>query len=239
MEELKASHRYAVLCHLSGKVEELQYQLSEVLARCDTSLSRFQTGQAAPMFEQRQVCYSFSAFANVLQTLKDIAKDLLGDNNPGESLRALRHGAFILDSRNAMTHDGHPIVDAWVDGRFHVAADIYRFNKGTLVTIQAPSQDIRTVCLEFTADLCIYLRGLLEAKRAEPAIEHPLPDFTRIEQALTSSIVPEFARALFADQREEVRASLLSFRPDPLDAACRSADSLADYCARAMKSALV
>ncbi|BBI63864.1 hypothetical protein HSBAA_51700 [Vreelandella sulfidaeris] len=48
------------------------------------------------------------------------------------------------------------IINAYTDGKYYIASNIERIdNKGKFISLEAPRQDILTLCLEFSTDLML------------------------------------------------------------------------------------
>lgn len=135
--------------------------LNKIADDCLDSYGRFLANKET--ISNRGINYNFSAYANTLQSLKDALEtslkikitwaDLYKDNDYCE---------FIKQSRNAMTHDGSPIINMWSDGLFYVPADIFRLGtKSKPEIIKAPTENILTVCLKFSDLLMEWLKKLI------------------------------------------------------------------------------
>lgn len=233
MLEIKKRHRRWVANHFGHKVAELHYHLIAIVGACDESLRLFANGQPVPKGNSEAVIYGFSSFSNVIQTLKDAAKTVTGQQVPWSRIEKLRHGAFMRDARNAATHDGNPVVSAWVDGRYFVPMRIVRLDQhDNLVEIPAPRQDIRTLCLEFAADFSNLLRETLHDRGNIADLRGASFSMTELEEATTgSAVIPEFAKQLFAEKRAEIASQLAGVQHDPIAQAITHLDEVIGYCA--------
>ena len=143
----------------------------------------------------------------------------------------------MYGARNAVTHDGNPVIGAWADGRYFVPAEICRIgDRGKLITIPAPSADVRTLCLEFTEDFARLLRQTLLAAHAEPALQGMPFSIEELDNAFgESNVIPDFARELFLNNRDEVAAQIQTVEHDPAAQAVKHLDDLVAYCEGAQK----
>lgn len=229
---MTARHKRWVANHVKGKVKELDHQLMTLVDACDHSLALFTAGIETPATNGATVTYSFSALANVVQTMKDAVKTVTGQQLNWADIDTLRHGAFLHGARNAITHDGHPVVSAWADGRYFVPAKIIRFGpQGQIITIDPPLDDIRTVCLAFTADFCGLLSTVLADVAGEPDLAGSMFDMTDIDEYFTESlIIPDSVKAIFTANRDQVAAQLESIVHDPISDTITMLAELAQKC---------
>ena len=232
MQEITNKHRRWVANHFGSKVKELNYHLISIVDACDESLRMFSDGKPVPKDNSKAVIYGFSSFANVIQTLKDAAKIVTGQQVPWSRIEQLRHGAFMRDVRNAATHDGNPVVSAWVDGRYFVPMKILRLDQnGKLIEIPAPHQDIRTLCLEFAADISKLLRETLRDEMNVADLRGSSFSITELDEAFTEfTVMPEFAKQLFAEKRAEIASHLANSQHDPVAQAIGQLDEVLSYC---------
>ncbi|WP_191625326.1 hypothetical protein [Pseudomonas fluorescens] len=232
MQELSERHRRWVANHFGGKVKELHYHLAAIVAASDHSLQLFASGHQVPSANSLALVYGFSTYANVIQTLKDATKTVTGEQLPWSTIKLLRHGSFMKDARNAATHDGNPVVSAWVDGRYFVPGKITRLgDNGQVIEIPAPAEDVRTLCLEFAEDFCRLLLETLLGMENVAHLEGASFSMAELEEAITESkVMPEFAKELFASNRQEIAASLRDAKHDPVAQAIGHLDEVIRYC---------
>lgn len=237
MPDFSQQHRRWVANFVSGKIEELRFHLECIVNACDETLRLFNEQKPTPKEIHRTVVYGFSALANGVQTLKDAMQTAIGNELPWSNIKSLRHGAFMYGARNAVTHDGNPVISAWTDGRYFVPAKICRIgDRGKLITIPAPTADVRTLCLEFTEDFARLLRQTLLAAHTEPALEGMPFSIEELDNAFgESSVIPDFARKLFLNNRNEIAAQIQTVEHDPVAQAVQHLDDLVAYCEGAQK----
>ncbi|MGB5778156.1 MAG: hypothetical protein WBH10_03660 [Allopontixanthobacter sediminis] len=214
---LMARHKRWVANHFKGKVKELDYQLMTLVDACDHSLALFTASAETAAGNGAAVTYSFSALANVVQTMKDAVKTVTGHQLNWSDINALRHGAFLHAARNAITHDGNPVVSAWADGRYYVPAKIIRIGRqGEIITIDPPLDDIRTVCLAFASDFCGLVSNALTGVVGEPDLAGSIFDIADLDEFFAESlIIPDSVKAIFASNRDQVVAEMESTIHDP------------------------
>ena len=232
MQKVSQRHRLLVANHFGSKVRELRYHLEVIVVGCDQSLTLFANKQTVPIENNQAVIYGFSAFVNVVQSLKDALKTVSAKQLPWSQIVQLRHGAFIRDARNAATHDGNPVVSAWVDGRYFVPAKIVRLDhRGQVIEIPAPTKDIRTLCLEFAEDFCQLLRETLIGLESVEELKGALFNMAEREEAIVeSNVMPEFVKEIFENSRQEIETNLREVKHDPVDQAIGYLAELIKYC---------
>lgn len=217
MEERVLKSKSWVANYFLSKICEYQHYLEQVVGHCDTSLERF--GRSLPPLDEegRLLTYAYGSLSNMVQTLKDGGSVFLPTAITWVDVKKLRHGEFFYLSRNAATHDGNPIINAWVDGRYFVASDIERFDgNGNFVKIQRPVKDVRTYTLEFSLDFYGLLAARLELLGEDHQLTQPLIGPSEIDQILGSPLIPEDLKKLFSDQIEEVKEKAGKVKSDPI-----------------------
>lgn len=230
-DEERQQHQRWVANYFRAKVDEFSYRLEEIVSACDTSLACAMAGQNHPEGTGKTVTYGFSAFSNLVQTLKDSASSFLDIEITWGPIKALRHGQFFYMSRNAATHDGNPIISCWVDGYFYVPSDIRRLdNNGKLVVIAAPTADVRTVCLEFSADFASLLAERLSEMESTSFLLGPSYDPEEVAAFMESHLVPQFAKELFAQNAAQFEAVASACRFDPVKDSVAKLTALAHWC---------
>lgn len=231
MQITHEKHCGAVANYMAGKVREFGYQLRVVVDSADRSLTSFQRGDSNPA--DGPVVYGFSAFANAMQSLKDALKTIGGEPLTWTQIGQLAHGDFMAKSRNAMTHDGNPVINGWADGRYFVASDISRLGAdGGPVEIVRPLDDVRTICLTFADEFCATLSNRLHGLIGQYQIGGAGFDADEIEATvLASDFIPEDVKALFAAKSGEFRRAIAQAPPfDPVANAIEELEKLRRYC---------
>ncbi|MFC5438359.1 hypothetical protein ACFPME_17495 [Rhodanobacter umsongensis] len=219
MSITKNDQRKWCLNFFKSKVKEFDFYLRGVVECCDQSMLRFKTSRQGTEHTENKIVFAFSAFANTIQTLKDSGSIFLPTKITWGDIAGLRHGKFMELSRNAATHDGHPIVTAWADGHYFVPADIHRFDsRGDLIKIVAPTEDVSQFCLEFSRDFGDFLATRVRALEPMESVGFGIDE---LEHGLQSRFVPEFVRQLFRDRRSEIEKAMAEVKTDPAEG-CRS-----------------
>jgi hypothetical protein len=232
MSTLPANHLARIANFYSAKLKELQYFLGIIVDNCDESLRRANTQDANADQTGGPVTFNFSAFANTVQTLKDMTNTLKPEALTFGKISELRHGSFMYLGRNAMTHDGNPVISSWVDGRYFVPNKILRKdNRGEIKVIHPPVVDVRQFCLEFSAD---YINLLIEVLRTIPDDEKlsmSVFDIDELDHFYESNVfVPDFAISMFIEQRAWIEEVLKNQRVPRIENSIELAQEIAAYC---------
>lgn len=193
-------NRKAQFAHfLKHKIAEYRFRLSEVLEVSGRSLNAFNTKLPQNDLDGRLLIYAFSALTSQVQTIKDIVPVLLNRKVAWSEYNNVRHMDFIVGARNAITHDGNPIINLWADGKYYVASPFIRLDAhGKAIKVIPPADDIAAVSLEFTHDFSEKLIELVESNASDPAIFKSIYGREFFEEAIQHPAIPTFARSLYA-----------------------------------------
>lgn len=224
-------HRSAVANYLAGKTREFGYQLNVVVTACDDAATTFRDSHRGT--DGAIVAYGFSAFTNAMQSLKDAVATIGGPPLTWSDISMLPYGAFMSKARNAATHDGNPIVNAWVDGKFFVATNIDRLDmRGEPIEITRPEADIRTICLQFAAGFSALLRDRLTQLLGQFVIGGAPFDSAEFDAIISgSTLIPDHVKQMVSARMDEISDAIEKAPPfDPVEKAITELDLLAAYC---------
>jgi hypothetical protein len=214
---------------LGHKVRELQYALTQLVDACDQSLASVQSGVDSPDGNSLVVTYHFSSIAAQLQTIKDILPVLLNRKVTWTELSTVRHLPFIQSARNAITHDGNPVINLWVEGRYFVASAFVRQDQnGQPVSVTPPTSDVRTIALEFAQDLALNLIQLLEQLKSDLEVALPIFGQAFFDAGMQHPAIPAFAKELYASATKDAAELSDAQRVDKLQAELQT---LRSFCA--------
>jgi hypothetical protein len=231
-------HKLAVATYIDGKVREFSYHLKTIVDSCDRSFAA--CGENRIDTEGKIVVYGFSSYTNAMQALKDAIKTIGASPLTWTDIAQVAHGDFISKARNAITHDGNPIVNAWVDGKYFVASDISRVGvHGEPIEIVRPNEDVRTVCLQFAAGFASVIRDRLTLILGTFQLGGSPFNMAEFEDIVGSSpLIPEHVKQMTVDNRDAIRAAIENAPPsDPLKKAIVSLDDVIAYCNRKLGNA--
>jgi len=225
---LQPTRRVQFAYFLLHKVRETKFRLSELLNVCQASRRRFDAKRPNPEGGSQIVNFHFAAFSSLVQTIKDILPVVSERKVAWSDLSDIRHAQFMREVRNAITHDGNPVINLWADGRYYVACDFVRLNeKQQPARVRAPVEDIETIVIQFTSDLCSHLRNQVLPLLGQEALAGPMYGLEFFENAINHPAVPEFARRLYA---EADRSTLQPEVGDPVAEVLSELDALLSYC---------
>lgn len=232
MSKLPPNHLARIANFYSPKLKEFSHFLHLIVENCDESLRRANTFEANSDPTGGPLTYSFSAFTNTVQTLKDITGKLWPGIMPWSKIKLLRHGNFLYLARNAMTHDGNPVVSLWVDGHYFVPSKIVREDQnGNVVEIVPPVEDVKKFCLEFSCDFMRLIVTTLEQVAEDDRLSMSVFDIDELDQIQhTNKLIPEFAIALFKEQRSQIEQSMRNMVVPRVANALTLAHEIAVYC---------
>ncbi|WP_335923943.1 hypothetical protein [Shewanella indica] len=189
------------------KTQEIKFRLEELLIVCQSSRQRFNAGERPTKGDGKLVNFHFSAFASLVQTIKDVMPVITEKTISWTDMSEIRYMDFMHSIRNVITHDGHPVINLWVDGRYYIACNFIRLNQYKKpVEVKAPSEDIETLVLKFTIDLISYLQKVISPLLEEQVLLRPLYGEEFFDNAIKHPAIPEFAKNLYSEaDRVEIR----------------------------------
>lgn len=224
------SRRIQFAHFLNHTVSELHFRLVEILQTCEASQKDFTQGAPRVKDQGPLINYQFSAFSSLVQTIKDVLPVITNMDVTWSSFSDIRHMQFMQAVRNAVTHDGNPVINGWIDGRFYVICDFVRLDrKGNPVQVVVPTEDIATVVIQFADDLCTCLSDMISYQRGDRSLRGALYGAEFFDEAINHPAVPEFAQRLYA---ESERAAVETNESDPIEHALNKLDVLQIYLRR-------
>lgn len=228
-------HRRAIANHFGWKVGEFDHQLRAIVAACDTAQIAYLRGRSCP--NEKELVYAFSAFANAMQALKD-GRQTLGDGGlTWNSITQLSHGAFMRQARNAIAHDGNPIINSWVNGRFFVALNISRLgSNGEPVEIARPVVDVRTFCLQFAEAFAARLGDSLRSLVGQFEIGGASFDRTELTMAVNETpIIPDVFKRMMIEHLDDIGVAIEEAAPfDPIVKSVGELDAISKFARQAL-----
>jgi hypothetical protein len=231
MDEQKAHHKMIVGSFIKNKLQEYEYFLRKIVDICNLINANFLMGINPVDTSNKDINFTFNSFVNTFQSLKDSLETATSQKIAWSRFSDVRHSAFIKECRNAITHDGMQIINAYTDGRYYIANNIERIDsQGKFITIDAPKQDILTLCLEFSADLMLEIEKIADEYGQRIPRQSNVDKIKYIEKYMTNAFVPEFARALFQQNRDVIEHQLAAHQFDPVVDIKKQATCIRDLC---------
>ncbi len=221
------------LSYLISKVKEHRFFLEMVVDSCDDVEGCYGNGLALNESAYNRVVYGFSALGNTIQAIKDCSNEILSSKITWKNIKSLDYGKFMYGARNAMTHDGNPVVNCCIKGKCYSGLDIERVYDGKIIKIERPGEDIKSICLSFSKGFGDLLqRRFADAFKIE-AVRGVL-DVDLIEHALRHNMSEEldhaFLNKLKADMLENKDVIEESAGQVQMDTLIGVVNSLRSYC---------
>ncbi|TQP01929.1 hypothetical protein [Vibrio cholerae] len=185
------------LHYLGNTLSELEYRLNEILTLCNRSTEQYRNGNSE--LKGQELNFAFSAFSGQLQTIKDVLPVISGNEISWAMLGEVKHAKFIKGCRNAITHDGQQVINMWIEGKYYVACDFYRVTSKGGEIIIAPSEDIATICIEFTLGLIDLVKQCLDSLVYDLSESQPLYNVRFYDAAIRHPAIGDSVRKMYVD----------------------------------------
>lgn len=217
MNEQQIHHKMVVGSFIKNKLQEYEYFLLKIIKICSLVNQNFLAGISPVNTSDEDINFTFNAFVNTFQSLKDSLETATSQKIAWSYFSDVRHSEFFKECRNAITHDGMQIINAYTDGKYYIANDIERIdNKGKCICLDAPKQDVLTLCLEFSVDLMSKVEKIADDFGQSIPTQSNVDKITYIERYMNNAFVPEFARTLFQQNRNIIEQQLAAHVFDPV-----------------------
>lgn len=217
MDEQKIHHKMIVGSFIKNKLQEYEYFLRKIVGICKLVNANFLVGINPVNTSDEDINFTFNAFVNTFQSLKDSFQTATSQKIAWSRFSNVRHSIFIKECRNAITHDGMQIINAYTDGKYYIASDIERIdNQGNFIALDAPKQDILTLCLEFSADLMLEIEKIADEYGQSIPTQSNVDKIKYIEKYMSNAFIPEFARKLLQQNRDTIEQQLAAHQFDPI-----------------------
>ncbi|WP_020159685.1 hypothetical protein [Methylobacter marinus] len=217
MNEQQIHHKMVVGSFIKNKLQEYEYFLLKIIKICSLVNQNFLAGISPVNTSDEDINFTFNAFVNTFQSLKDSLETATSQKIAWSYFSDVRHSEFFKECRNAITHDGMQIINAYTDGKYYIANDIERIdNKGKCTCLDAPKQDVLTLCLEFSVDLMSKVEKIADDFGQSIPTQSNVDKITYIERYMNNAFVPEFARTLFQQNRNIIEQQLAAHVFDPV-----------------------
>src|SRR5690554_6609437 len=128
MDEQKIHHKMVVGSFIKNKLQEYEYFLRKIVDICNLVNKNFLEGVNSVNTSDEDINFTFNAFVNTFQSLKGSLETATSEKIAWSRFSNVRHSTFIKECRNAITHDGMQIINAYIDGKYYIANDIERID---------------------------------------------------------------------------------------------------------------
>jgi hypothetical protein len=231
MDDKKLQHQIMVSGFIKNKLQEFEYFLKKIIQISDLVHFNFLNGINPVNTSDEDENFTFNAFINTFQSLKDSLEIALDTKIPWSRFSSVRYADFLKDCRNAITHDGAQIINAYVDGKYYMAYNIERIDKwNKSVVLKAPNEDIKTICISFSLDLMKEIKIILIENGEKMPSSNP-PRTEDIFKFLSDNpIVPEFVKAMIQQNSNEIFKALSAVKLNPLEEIDKQIDKIVEIC---------
>ncbi len=176
----------------------------------------------------RLMQYRFTSLIALAQTFKDMLGRAIDGFNWDALVDDVDHAAVVQSMRNAIVHDGYPILSLYADGRYYFGVSFRRRGQGQkMVDIEVPTRDVEAFSLEYVRSLSATLSNHLRQLPKSSKLKGPQFDYDWFAGAIKHPAISRFGVTL--PSRQEY-ANLDLKNPPPLDAAADILDSVASVC---------
>lgn len=231
MDEQKIHHKMIVGSFIKNKLQEYEYFLRKIINICNLVNANFLAGINPVNTSDEDINFTFNAFVNTFQSLKDSLETATSQKIAWSHFSDARHSTFIKECRNAITHDGMQIINAYTDGKYYIANDIERIdNHGKFIALDAPKHDILTLCLEFSTDLMLEIEKIADEYGQRIPTQSNGDKIKHIEKYMSNAFVPEFVRVLFQQNRNAIEQQLAALEFDPVADIKKQATCISNLC---------
>ena len=201
---------------LKGKLGEFQFFLSQIM-NVSTLIRVKNKAEDYPLNKEiNELGYYFSALMNSVQSIKDSAETSM-DVKFSWSELSPSYGGLVRYCRNAITHDGSPIINGFQGGNHYIAGPLRRIsNRGNVIEFDPPKDDIVTIVINFSSEFLLKLECLV----SEYGKKIPSPNNDDLVQSLKEAkklyFIPELAKDLMSKNMDKIVSSFDSHTIDTL-----------------------
>ncbi|MGZ8935687.1 MAG: hypothetical protein ACXW04_12390 [Methylobacter sp.] len=206
--------RIAVGNSLKDKLGELGFFLQQIVDVTKTIEYKHSKQNYPINFELDKLNYFFSAYLNVIQSLKDGFQTATGTDFSWSEFSPT-YGGFIFYCRNAATHDGYHLINADNGTKNFIAGPLRRINgHGKVIEFDPPKEDVHSLCCNITEEVLTSLRGLLSREGANiPFLEGAdLKKF--IQESLASDFIHQEIKDAIKSNQHSIEASFKGVKND-------------------------
>lgn len=168
-EDQISHHRQLAITYLPNLIKDHVFFLDKILYECSETLSAWKTNQSAR--SNSEINAYFSAYISSFQTIKDTSS-LASNKEISWKCLLGELGNFIYSLRNAVTHNGMPMTNFWLDGQFFFPTSFFRLNqKKQLEEVICLPDEISSICIKASNTLaknllCIFSELDLDTSKA-------------------------------------------------------------------------
>jgi hypothetical protein len=206
--------RIAVGNNLKDKLGELSFFLQQIADVTKIIEHKHLIHNYPINTEIDKLNYFFSAYLNVLQSLKDGVKTAI-DKNFSWSEFSPTYGKFIFYCRNATTHDGYHLINSGKGTKNYITGPLRRIDgRGKIIKFNPPNQEILTLCCDIAEEVLVSLRSFLNREGHKiPCMEET--DFKKsVQKSLDNNFIPQEIKDIIKANQSEIEASFKGRKVD-------------------------
>lgn len=216
MDNIIRKHKLAVGLSLKGKVDEFRYLLLEII-KLAKIISKKHVDKNYPITDDAaKLNYMFSAFLNVIQSIKDATKTSTSMDFTWKQISP-SYGDFIFYCRNATTHDGTHMINASKDTCSYIVGPLSRIDgNGKVKTIEPPKEDILTLSYKIADEVLSSLKDHIVKHGSNIPTSDERDCKESIETAINHDFVPDFVKEMMKSNKEEILLSVIEHKNNSL-----------------------
>ncbi len=220
-------HRSAVAIGLNNKIRELRYFALNIKNLAEVIENKHKTKDYPIVSEVDELNYSFSAFLNSIQSIKDSSQTSMDINISWQELSP-SYGQFIFYCRNASTHDGTLLINASSGFKSYIVGPLRRTNdRGAVIEFDPPREDIFSLCSNITLELVGSLTNALNDYGDKIPLINEESLRRNMEVALASNFISDHFKDIIREHQEETIRQMLTSNPNFVDDIAKSLSTLA------------
>jgi hypothetical protein len=234
MNEQEIHYQMVVGGCIKNKLQEYEYFLKKIIAICDLAKINSLAEKSLNAGTDENINFTFNAFINTFQSLRDALGTAIGQEIPWSQFSEVRHWKFIKECRNATTHDGMEIINSAVSGKYYISHDIERIeggrNRRRLITIEAPEEDVLSLCLQFSIDLMQEIENITNEYGASIPVQSYKNKTEEFKKYIDTPLVPEDVKAFFQHNSGVIEQLLEVHKFNPAEDIRKQISSIRNLC---------
>lgn len=206
--------RIAVGNSLKGKIGEHGFFLQQIADITKIIEQKHQKQDYPLNTELDQLNYSFSAYLNTIQSLKDSCQTAMEIDFSWRTLSPT-YGDFIFYCRNAATHDGYHLINAGKETKNYITGPLRRIDgRGKVIELDPPKEDVLTLCWNLSAETLASVGNLLKREGGKIPLAEEADFRKATEASLASDFIPEAIKQMIQANKQSIGASIKGVKID-------------------------
>jgi len=207
-QRTKRTYRIAVGSNLKGKIAEMGFFLGHILRVSEIIKIKHVTSNYPLNSETEEINYVFSAYLNSIQAIKDSCQTAMNTDITWKELSP-KYGKFVYYCRNATTHDGSLMINAWRGPHGYIVGPLwYIDNKGKVKEVTPPPEDIVALCRNSAQEVLQCVKTLVAKNGANLLVPKHADLIAVLDEFRNSDFAPSFVKHIMIERRDEISCSL-------------------------------